>query len=592
VKTSLSEGINAVLQVLISEILLVDGTYPRSRVNEVRVATYAEIYSLETDDSKIFPPVKLYPIVNAIDNSAPVGYAITDGLHRMNARKSLALTTISAIVMNHPIEQSKLDTQEVKDFLLVEAVKSAVGNGAEIQDDELGPIIVRLYTNNMSIDKLIENRVASRNTIYKHLKPVLKEKADQKNKERDENKKKCLAMHDEGRLTTREIAKNLGVSHTTIERWVGCNAGGKGNGNLAQSSQAGTNVPDLGNASEPQLSASSVFECVDEAQRSSFNTPGDGANAEDYSKLVIPDFPDHEFMSSVNANDISDENKKKLEDIYELIRTIDMTDAVQEQFKSYILPLLTKRSPVIAGIVENGGYALQMNDMKSHYSSLKNDFVEITHKYKDAQDIVETLKDKLRVRTEHCSEHCRHAKLGVAREIDNSLEAILKDMKAHEFYLQKADLVAMCDADIASARELLEVAKQERSALSKQPESDLSKQALKDKDVEVAQIDSNVTNLEDAKKSLLRPAFVFLSSIAVAVSEGIVTKKTIKYWRQFEKVIKDSVFSLNKDIMQKTNNWSLIFNDDGGTGAPTIKAALAFTDGIYPLSTNLKSLEE
>ena len=449
----------------------------------------------------------------------------------------------------------------------------AVANGSGFPDIELKAVIIRLYNNGWSTERLVESKVSSQKTIYKHLRAI-------KSQENRDKKEKCLKLISEG-LKTREVAKAIGKDFTTISRWVNQN---KAKEDVAKFT--GVNFATHEETHPSDTSSTFILTSEEITAHPDDSSTAENNNGGQPAGLAMP-----EFLPIPDDLSIDKKTKNRLTSFYDWLLTAKITPGIEDFLVSYLIPLIAKKSPAVDNLIKNSGYAYELKDVKKHYLDLKSDCIAFSQSCAKAQQEVEVVKAKLRLREEHCDIHCKYSLKWAAIARDRALEAMLRDLRSHDAFLSEVDTDGMYDDEIAAKKEAFKKIKRQYEALLEKPgghknngngDAAARKEKLAQKSEELALANKELRDVQNKKNSLYGPAYEFMSLMDEIMHRKTVTVKTIHYFNQFEALLKETVFGKLRDIVDRTKEMGKTINYKGDKGgAASILKMLEDNKDVY-----------
>src|SRR5271157_5755330 len=330
-------------EVSVNSVLIIDGTSPRTKIDNSRIAFFRDIYSQKKEDL-IFeiPPVEV-SLVQTGDPGKEV-FALEDGVHRLLAQKEIKLKKIKARIRTDiSISETELNSYEIKKHLLMKACESNASHGMSLSNEERKNAVQKMNIYGCTSAEIIATGIAGKATVYRWLQSEVKEKKVKVIYERISKKEQVRTLLVQG-ASLKKIIDETGVPRTTARRMISevTKKDPKGN------EQVATSIAE--NNGQPHK-----WKSIEELSNT-FDTKENESEGKNMADASTP---------SVERPLVSESAQKSINEIYDSIRLLEVNDAIDHEIKITVLPLLAKKFPGVAGIIKDGSYAIEMEAL--HY---------------------------------------------------------------------------------------------------------------------------------------------------------------------------------------------------------------------------------
>ena len=396
-------------EVLVDSVVIVDGTSPRTKIDNTRIAFFKDIYSQKEKDLAFeIPPVDV-SLVQTGDPGKEV-FALEDGMYRLLAQKEIKLKKIKARIRTDvSISEAELTSYEVKKHLLMKACESNARHGMPLSNEERMDVVQKMTAYGCTRAEIIATGIASKATVYRWLQSEVKGRKDKAMSERVSKKEQVKTLLIEG-ASVKKIISETGVPRTTVRRMIR-EVAKKG---LKVDEQAKLEVAEsiAENDGHPYQWMS-----IDE-QAGSLQEPG-----------VLTPTP-CVTQSSYHAL-IAESTKKSINELYNAIRSLEFDAAVEHEIKITILPLLAQKFPGVAKIIKDGGYSLEMEALLFELKASKDELQIQRKELLRKNDLLHQKEEQLKKRTEICNYQCEFTKERLRQEFEKYVNFMVTHISEH-----------------------------------------------------------------------------------------------------------------------------------------------------------------
>lgn len=179
-------GSDAVQELEIDKIEVVEEVYPRQNVNQDKVEEYARNFDQITE------PIEVARVGGRL--------LLEDGAHRLEAARSLGHATVRA----------RVDQRENEREVLIAAIRKNANHGMMLSMEDKKALARELHTSFDTLEELADVLSVSLSSVSEWTK---EQRQKQKRKENDQ----IRSMDDKGRKNA-DIARELGMSESTVSR--------------------------------------------------------------------------------------------------------------------------------------------------------------------------------------------------------------------------------------------------------------------------------------------------------------------------------------------------------------------------------------
>ena len=398
-----------VKEVSVDSVVIVDGTSPRTKIDDARIAFFRDIYSQKEEDIAFeIPPVDV-SLVQTGEPGKEV-FALEDGMHRLMAQKQIKLKKIKArIRADISISEAELTSYEVKKHLLMKACESNARHGMPLSNEERMDAVQKMTAYGCSRAEIIATGIASKATVYRWLQSEVKERKDKAMSEKVSKKEQVKALLIEG-ASVKKIISETGVPRTTVRRMIReiAKKGLKVNEN-ANLEVAGSITENDG---QPYLWMS-----IDE-QAGSLPALGTATS--------IPG-----VLESSDRLLNAELTKKSIENMYDSIRSLDVDAVAEHEIKITILPLLAQKFPGVAKIIKDGGYSMEMESLLFELKASKEELQIQRKELLRKNDLLYQKEEQLKKRTEICNYQCEFTKERLRKEFEKYVNFMVTHISEH-----------------------------------------------------------------------------------------------------------------------------------------------------------------
>ncbi len=396
-------------EVSVNSVLIVDGTSPRTKIDNSRIAFFREIYSQKKEDL-IFeiPPVEV-SLVQTGDPGKEV-FALEDGVHRLLAQKEIKMKKIKARIRTDiSISESELNTYEVKKHLLMKACESNASHGMALSNEERKDAVQKMNIYGCTGAEIIATGIAGKATIYRWLQNEVKERKVKAVCARVSKKEQVKTLLVQG-ASVKKIINETGVSRTTARRLI--NEVTKKHPNDNETVAA--SITDNNGPTYKWKSVEGSSNALDAKENES-----DGKNTEERSE------------PSVECETASASAQKSINEIYDAIRLLEVNDATDHEIKITVLPLLAKKFPGVAGIIKDGSYAMEMEGLHYELKAAKEELQIQRKELLKKNDQLKQKEELLKKRTEACNYQCEFTTERLRLEFEKYVSFMVTHINEH-----------------------------------------------------------------------------------------------------------------------------------------------------------------
>ena len=396
-------------EVSVDSVVIVDGTSPRTKIDNTRIAFFRDIYSQKEEELAFeIPPVDV-SLVQTGEPGKEV-YALEDGAHRLLAQKEIRLKKIKARIRTDvSISEAELSSYEVKKHLLMKACESNARHGMTLNNEERKDAVQKMTIYGCSSAEIIATGIASKATIYRWLQSEVRERRDTSMHERANKKEQVKTLLIQG-ASIKKIARETGVPRTTVRRLI--HEVAKKNLKTHEHGQA-------------EVAAS-----INENNGQSFQW----MQTEEKEKLLQAPGSVNTTSKILQSSDslmIAESTKKRIDEIYEAIRKLDVNDATDREIKTTVLPLLAQKFPGVAQIIKNGGYAIEMEELYDELRGTKNELQNTRNELLKKNDMFQQKEAQLKRRTEVCNYQCEFTTERLRQEFEKYVNFMVTHINEH-----------------------------------------------------------------------------------------------------------------------------------------------------------------
>lgn len=394
-------------EVSVDSVVIIDGTSPRTKIDNTRIAFFRDIYSQKEEDLAFeIPPVDV-SLVQTGEPGKEV-FALEDGMHRLLAQKEIKLKKIKArIRTNVSISEAELSSYQVKKHLLMKACESNARHGMSLSNEERKDAVQKMTIYGCTSAEIVATGIASKATVYRWLQSEVRERKDTAMQERVNKKEQVKTLLMQG-ASIKKIVRETGVPRTTVRRLIHEVA----KKNLKTHEHGQTEVAGSLNENNGQ---SYKWMPTDERGKS---LPAPGS--------VPPHIP-----QSSDCLMMAESTKKKIDEIYDAIRKLDVNDATDHEIKTTVLPLLAQKFPGVAKIIKDGGYAIEMEALYDELRGAKNELQNTRNELIKKNDLFQQKEAQLKRRTEVCNYQCEFTTERLRQEFEKYVNFMVTHINEH-----------------------------------------------------------------------------------------------------------------------------------------------------------------
>ncbi|MGD0282404.1 MAG: hypothetical protein ABSB95_08600 [Dissulfurispiraceae bacterium] len=394
-------------EVPVESVVIIEGTSPRTEIDILRVAFFRDIYSQKKEDLVFdIPPVDV-SLVQTGEPGKEV-FALEDGMHRLLAQKEIKLKKIKARIRTDvSISEAELSSFEVKKHLLMKACESNARHGMPLSHEERKDAVRKMTMYGCTNAEIIATGIASKATVYRWLLSEVKEKKEIAVYERVNKKEQVKTLLMQG-VSIKRISGETGVPRTTVRRMIREVA--KKELKAGEKAQADGAVSITENNGQP-YKWMSIDEQAKQAQ---------------YAVIPAP-----HFLQSSDRIVITESTKKKIDEIYDAIRLLDVNDATDYEIKTTVLPLLSQKFPAVAELIRDGGYAIELEALHYELRAAKDELQVQRKELLKRNDLLQQREEQLKKRTEVCNYQCEFTTERLRQEFEKYVNFMVTHINEH-----------------------------------------------------------------------------------------------------------------------------------------------------------------
>lgn|GEM_PF-2634131 len=422
-------------EVSLDSVVLIDGTSPRTKIDNARIAFFRDIYSQKAEDLAFeIPPVDV-SLVQSGEPGKEV-FALEDGLHRLLAQKEIKLKRIKARIRTDvSISEAELSSYEVKKHLLMKACESNARHGMPLSHEERKDAVQKMIIYGCTNAEIIATGIASKATVYRWLESEVKERKENAMYERVNKKEQVRALLMQG-ASIKKITGETGVPRTTVRRMMRevakkeLKADEQAQGYVAVSIAENNGQPYKWMSIDEQAKPEPNSDLIEDGNRTTDN--GKRATAPD-------------TLTFNEDGLIVESTKKRINEIYDAIRLIEVNYATDHEIKTTVLPLLAQKFPAVAKVIRDGGYAMELEALQYELRAAKDELQIQRKELLKKNDLLHQREEQLKKRTEVCNYQCEFTTERLRQEFEKYVNFMATHINEH---VQVIPQVSENDGDI------------------------------------------------------------------------------------------------------------------------------------------------
>ncbi len=424
-------------EVSVGSVVIIDGTSPRTKIDNTRIAFFRDIYSQREEDLAFeIPPVDV-SLVQTGEPGKEV-FALEDGLHRLLAQKEIKMKKIKArIRADVSISEAELSSHEVKKHLLMKACESNARHGMPLSHEERKDAVQKMTIYGCTNSEIIATGIASKATVYRWLQSAIKERKENAMYERVDKKEQVKTLLMQG-ASIKKITGETGLPRTTVRRMIREVAKKELNSNeQAQGYMAGSITENNG---QPYKWMS-----IDEQAKS---VPALNTGLTEAGTCITDNGGQATAPDSCKLNEhvlISESTKTRINEIYDAIRLTEVNYATDHEIKTTVLPLLAQKFPAVAKVIRDGGYAMELEALHYELRAAKDELQIQRKELLKKNDLLHQREEQLKKRTEVCNYQCEFTTERLRQEFQKYVNFMVTHINEH---VQVIPHVSKNDGDI------------------------------------------------------------------------------------------------------------------------------------------------
>lgn len=405
-----------VKEIPINSVIIVDGTSPRAKIDCSRIAFFKEIYTNNEDPASEIPPVEV-SLVQAGEPGKEL-FALEDGMHRLMAQREIKLRRIKARIRTHiSISEAELSSYEVKKHLLMKASESNARHGMPLSDDERKDAVKKMSIYGCTNAEIIGTGIAGKATIYRWLQKDIQERKQKTMDERSNKKEQIRTLLMQG-ATVKKIVRETGMARTTVRRIM---SEASKQSIISGKASGGKGLEEMANGITENDGRPFRWMVIDE-------------NQDKLDSMALNEEGKKESSDNRQTDKptlISESAKEKINKIYEAIRLLEINDATDHEIKIIILPLLQQKFPGVAKIINDGGYAIEVEALQYELKAAKEELQLLRKELLRRNDLLHQKAEQLKRRTEICSYQCEFTTERLRLEFEKYISFMVSHINEH-----------------------------------------------------------------------------------------------------------------------------------------------------------------
>ena len=396
-------------EVSVDSVVIIDGTSPRTKIDNTRVAFFRDIYSQKEEELAFeIPPVDV-SLVQTGESGKEI-FALEDGMHRLLAQKEIKMKKIKARIRTDvSISEAELSSYEAKKHLIMKACESNARHGMSLSNEERKGAVQKMTIYGCTSAEIIATGIASKATVYRWLQSEVRERKDTSMHERANKKDQVKALLIQG-ASIKKITRETGVPRTTVRRLI------------HEVAKKSLNPHEQGQAEV----AGSINENNGQAYKW---MPADEKEKSLEAQGAMTPTP-HILQSSACLM-LVESTKKEIDEIYDAIRKLDVNDATEHEIKTTVLPLLAQKFPGVAKIIKDGGYAIEMEALYDELRDARNELHNKRNELLKKNDLLQQNEAQLKRRTEVCNYQCEFTTERLRQEFEKYVNFMVTHINEH-----------------------------------------------------------------------------------------------------------------------------------------------------------------
>ncbi len=394
-------------EVSVDSVVIIDGTSPRIKIDNARIAFFRDIYS-QKEEELVFeiPPVDV-SLVQTGEPGKEV-FALEDGMHRLLAQKEIKMKKIKAKIRTDvSISEAELSSYEAKKHLLMKACESNSRHGMSLSNEERKEAVQKMTMYGCTSAEIIATGIASKATVYRWMQSEVKERKVTLMQERANKKQQVETLLIQG-ASIKKITRETGVPRTTVRRLIQEVA--KKNLKAHEHGQA-----EVAGSIHENSGQSYKWMPADERGKS----------------LLAPGSMIPRIQQSSGDLMMIESTKKKIDEIYDAIRKLDVNDSTDHEIKTTVLPLLAQKFPGVAKIIKDGGYAIEMEALYDELRGARNELQNTRNELLKKNNLFQLTEAQLKRRTEVCNYQCEFTTERLRLEFEKYVNFMVTHINEH-----------------------------------------------------------------------------------------------------------------------------------------------------------------
>ncbi len=396
-------------EVPVDSVVIIDGTSPRTKTDNTRIAFFRDIYSQKEEDLAFeIPPVDVSLVQTGVPGKEV--FALEDGVHRLLAQKDIKLKKIKARIRTDvSISEAELSSYEVKKHLLMKACESNARHGMSLSNEERKDAVQKMAIYGSTSAEIIATGIASKATVYRWLQSEVRERRDTAMHERANKKELVKTLLIQG-ASIKKIARETGVPRTTVRRLIH---------EVAKKS-----------LKTHEHGQTEVARSINDNNGQSYKWMPTDEKGE---SLPVPGAvtPASHILQSSDRLMMAESTKKRIDEIYDAIRKLDVNNATDHEIKTAVLPLLAQKFPGAAKIIKDCGYAIEMEALYHELRGARNELQNTRNELLKKNDLLQQKEAQLKRRTEVCSYQCEFTTERLRQEFEKYVNFMVTHINEH-----------------------------------------------------------------------------------------------------------------------------------------------------------------
>ncbi len=136
-------------------------------------------------------------------------------------------------------------------------------------------------------------------------------------------------------------------------------------------------------------------------------------------------------LQSSDRSVITESTKKKIEEIYDAIRLLDVNQATDHEIKTTVLPLLAQKFPAVDELIRDGGYAIELEALHYELRAAKDELQIQRKELLKRNDLLQQREEQLKKRTEVCNYQCEFTTERLRQEFEKYVNFMQTHINEH-----------------------------------------------------------------------------------------------------------------------------------------------------------------